>query len=196
MQFATEIKRKIFHHLSLLYMVIYGVTPRWFSISVLGLVLLILGGVEFIRLRRPELNAWFLGKFGGIHRESEIMSPSGIFWTLLGCWLTMVIFTNKRIVLPALGFLVFGDAIAALGGLKWGKHPWKSNPPKTLEGSGCFAVLSAIWAIFFVRWPVAILGALSGAWIEARQIPPNDNLWVPLLSGAALSVLNLVLGRR
>ena len=195
MPLITEIRRKVFHHLSLVYMVLYAATPLWFSISFLGVVLLLLAGVEFVRLRRPEINAWFLAKFGGIHRESEVMAPSGIFWTLLGSWLTMFIFTNKRIVLPALGCLVFGDTVAALGGQKWGKHHWKTNPPKTLEGSGCFAVVSALWAMLFVRWPVAILGALSGAWVEAQPYWWNDNLWVPLLSGAAFSVLNLVLGR-
>ena len=113
----------------------------------------------------------------------------------MGCWLTIVIFTNKRIVLPALGFLVFGDTLAALAGNKWGKHHWGKNPPKTWEGSAAFAAVSAVWAMLFVRWPVAILGALSAAWIEARPLPYDDNLWIPVLSGAVLSVLNLVLGR-
>jgi dolichol kinase len=191
----SELKRKIFHHLSLLYLLLYWVSPRWLSISLLGLVLVVLSKIEFIRIRRPEVNAWFLAKFGGIHREAEVLHPSGIFWTLLGCWSTMVIFSNKRIVLPALGFLVFGDTLAALGGQKWGKHFWKRNPAKTWEGSAAFAAVSAVWAVFFVRWPVALLGALSGAWVELSQLPYNDNLWVPLLSASALSVLNLVLGR-
>jgi len=194
-QLKSELKRKLFHHLSLLYMGIYWVTPRWFSIVLFGFILVILGKLEFIRIRRPELNAWFLAKFGGIHRESEILSPSGIFWTLLGSWATIVIFTNKRIVLPALGFLVFGDTAAALTGQKWGKHHWRYNPAKTWEGSAAFAVVSAIWAILFVRWPVAIVAALFGAWVEASPLPYNDNLWVPVLSGAALSALNLVMGR-
>ena len=191
----NEIKRKIFHHLSLVYMAIYWLTPRALSLFFFGLLVVVLGGLEFIRLRRPEVNTRLLAKFGGIHRESEILMPSGIFWTLLGCWLTMAVFTNKRIVLPALGFLVFGDTLAALGGQKWGKRTWVKNPAKTLEGSACFAAISALWALLFVRWPVAILGAISGAWLEARPLPFNDNLWVPVLSGAALSVLNLVLGR-
>ncbi len=195
MPFINEIKRKAFHHLALLYMAIYWLTPRMFSVLFLGLILVLVGVIEFIRLRRPEINVRFLAKFEGMYRESEILLPSGIFWTLLGSWLTMVVFTNKRIVLPALGFLVFGDTLAALGGKKWGKRPWPKNPAKTLEGSAGFAVVSALWALLFVRWPVAILGALSGAWLEARPMPYNDNLWVPLLSGAALSVLNLVLGR-
>ena len=195
MSLKNEIKRKVFHHLSLVYLGIYWISPRWLSLLLFGVALLVLSGVEFIRLRRPEVNAWFLEKFDGIHRESEVLGPSGIFWTLLGCWLTVVIFTNKRIVLPALGFLVFGDTLAALAGKKWGKRHWEKNPAKTWEGSAAFAAVSAAWAMLFVRWPVAILGAISGAWIEARPLPYNDNLWIPVLSGAALSVLNLVLGR-
>jgi dolichol kinase len=191
----SELKRKLFHHLALVYMVIYGITPRWLCVPFMALVVVLSGFAEFIRLRRPELNQALIQKFGGIHRESEIMAPSGIFWTLLGCWLTMFVFTNKKIVLPALGFLVFGDTFAALCGQKWGKHPWGKNSGKSIEGSACFAIASAAWAILFVRWPVAILGGLSGAWIEAQSFPYNDNLWIPLLGGAALSVLNLVLGR-
>ncbi len=185
----------MFHHLALIYLGIYWISPRWFSMLLFGMILLLFGAIDFLRLRRPELNAWFLKKFHGIHRESEILGTSGIIWTLLGCWITIVVFTNKRIVLPALGFLVFGDSLAALAGKKWGKHHWQKNPTKTWEGSAAFAVGSAIWALLFVRWPVAILGALSGAWIEARPLPYSDNLWLPILSGAALSVLNLVLGR-
>ncbi len=195
MPIPTEIKRKIFHHLSLIYMAIYAVFPRSFTLWLLFSVLVLMTGVEFIRLRRPEVNASFLKRFGGIHRPSEIMAPSGIFWTLLGCWATMVIFTNKRIVLPALGFLVFGDTAAALVGQKWGKKYWPKNPTKTYEGSVAFAAVSAAWALLFVRWPVALLGALTAAFFEARSFPYNDNLWIPLLSGAALSVLNLAIGR-
>ena len=195
MPLATELKRKIFHHLSLVYLLIYAITPRWFSIWLFFVALVILSSVEFLRLRRPELNAWFLKKFGGIHRPSEILGPSGIFWTLLGCWATMVVFTNKRIVIPALGFLVIGDTAAALGGQKWGRRYWPKNPTKTYEGSACFAAVSAAWALCFVRWPVAILGAATGAWIESRPLPGNDNLWIPLLSALALSVFNLLLGR-
>ena len=195
MSLRSELKRKAFHNLSLFYMGIYWALPRIVSLSLFGFVLALLAVGEFIRLRRPEINAWLLQKFGGIHRESEVMGYSGIFWTLLGCWLTMLVFTNKSIVIPALGFLVFGDTAAALGGKKWGKHFWKDSPSKTLEGSACFAAVSAAWAMIFVRWPVAILGGLCGAWIEARPLPWNDNFWIPLLSGATLSVLNLVLGR-
>jgi dolichol kinase len=192
---SSELKRKIVHNLSLVYLLMYWVLPRWIAVGILTAALIVTGSVEFIRLRRPEVNAWFLKKFGGIHRESEVLHPSGIYWTLLGAWLTMLIFTSRRIVIPALGFLVFGDTAAALGGQRWGEHPWKKNPRKTIEGSVCFAVAAIGWALLFVRWPVAILSGLFAAWIESLSMPWNDNLWIPVLGGVVLSILNLAIGR-
>jgi dolichol kinase len=186
----------MFHYLSVLYMLIYGLFPRWIVLWILGTVLVVLACVEFLRIRRPELNAWFLARFSGLHRTSEILAPSGIFWTLLGCWLTMATFTSKKIVLPALGFLAFGDAAAALMGRAWGRRRWRHNPDKTWVGSGAFALVATVWASAFVHWPVAITSAAVAAWIEARRLPWNDNLWIPFLGASALSVLNLVLGRR
>jgi dolichol kinase len=213
MSLSTEFRRKIFHHLSLVYMAIYAFTPTWFSISVLGLALVILSAVEFIRLRRPEINDWFLKAFGGIHRPAEILAPSGIFWTLAGCWLIMVLLEEKTLVLPILGMLVFGDTAAALYGQRWGVHPWQSKPlepdssfwaplkiwklpansAKTLEGSAAFAVTSFFWITLFLRPHVALLGAAAGAWVESRRQEWNDNFWIPVGGGLILGVLSLVL---
>src|SRR3954468_11567800 len=117
---SHELKRKLFHNLSLMYVATYAFLPRTVALLLLSIILLALAIVEFLRLRRPEINAWLIARFGGIHRESEVHNPSGVVWTLLGCWLTMLVFDSRRIVLPALGFLAFGDTAAALGGKKWG----------------------------------------------------------------------------
>jgi len=195
MDLSGELKRKLFHNLSLVYMLMYALLPRGLVLGILFFFLLIISAVEFLRLRRPELNAKILAKFGGIHRAAEITGPSGIFWTLLGSWLTMLFFTSKRIVLPALGFMAFGDTLAAIAGKKWGRRPWKMNSAKTLEGSLACMTICALWAMLFVRWPVAILAAFIATWIEARPLPYNDNLWVPFISGITLSLLNLAIGR-
>jgi dolichol kinase len=183
-----EIKRKIFHHLSLVYLFLYALLPRWLSIPFLGLVLALVGALEFLRLRRPEINAWLIGKFGGIHRESEVMSPSGIFWTLLGCWLTMIIFVDKLIGVTGIGYLVFGDTAAALVGKIWGRHPWKKNPTKTMEGSAAFAGISLLWGLLMVRPHGALVGALFTAWVESLSMRVNDNLWIPLAGAFSVSV--------
>jgi dolichol kinase len=213
MPLGIELKRKLFHHLSLLYMLIYGLSPGWVSVSLLGLALLILSGVEFIRLRRPEVNAYFLKAFGGLHRQTEILAPSGIFWTLAGSWLTILVLAEKTLVLPILGMLVFGDSAAALCGRRWGVHYWLSkpvepdgsnwawmkiwklpaSPSKTWEGSAAFVAASFLWITIFLRPHVALLGAVSGAWVESRQQEWNDNFWIPVGGGAILCVLSLVL---
>lgn len=195
--FLNELKRKAFHHLSLVYMLMYAFLPRAVVLTILFVALAVVGLVEFLRLRRPELNAKLLERFGGMHRLHEITEPSGIFWTLLGCWLTMFIFTNKRIVLPALGFLTFGDSVAALAGKRWGHlyGHWAKYPDKTYVGSAACAIVCIVWAFFFLNWAVAIVGGFLAAWIESRKWPWNDNLWIPFASGVALSLLNLTIGR-
>jgi dolichol kinase len=185
MAFPTEIKRKLFHHLSLIYMILYALFPRMISLWFFFIVLVLLGFVEFVRLRRPELNAWFLKKFGGLHRPTEIMAPSGIFWTLLGCWLTMLLFISKAVVIVALGYLAFGDTMAAVCGQAFGTKCWKQNPTKTKEGSIAFALTAVLWALLFIRVFPAIFSAVVTAFTESRRLPFNDNLWIPL--SAALS---------
>ena len=87
MSLMNEIKRKIFHHLSLVYMAIYWLTPRLFSLFFFGTLVGILGALEFIRLRRPEVNARLLDKFGGIHREKlvdddQLIVPEGDYFVM------------------------------------------------------------------------------------------------------------------
>jgi len=213
MPLSAELRRKLFHHLSFGYMAIYAFTPGWFSIGFLGLLLFMVSAVEFIRLRRPEVNDGLLKIFGGLHRPTEILAPSGIFWTLAGSWLIMVLLEEKTLVLPILGMLVFGDTAAALVGQRWGVHYWRyksvdpdpsrvaalkiwklpANSSKTLEGSAAFVVVSFFWIGLFLRPHVALLGAAAGAWVESRKQVWNDNFWIPVGGGMILGLLSLLL---
>ncbi len=188
MPLMAEIKRKAFHHLSLIYLILYAVLPRWAMIALLGCALVFSATVEFLRLRRPEINAWLLSKFAGIHREAEVMSPSGIFWTMLGCWLTMVIFVDKLVAITGIGFLVFGDSAAALVGQAYGKHPWKKNPRKSMEGSAAFGIVSFLWGLLMVRPHGALIGAILTTWIEMLPLRLNDNFVIPLAGAFSVSV--------
>ena len=175
MNLRLEIKRKVFHNLSLIYMIIYWITPHWFSFWFFGVLTVSVWAIDHVRIVRPELNAWFLGKFEGMYRPAEVMAYSGILWTLFGCWAVMGIFPDKPIVLSVLGFLIFGDAVAAIAGKRWGKRPWPHNPQKTMEGSAAFALVSTIWASLFLPFPVALISACIVAWIETKPWLWNDN---------------------
>jgi hypothetical protein len=83
--------RKLFHSLSAGYAGLYALAGRERTLLVLGVAVGVGAIGEAVRLRNNGINQWLVGRFGGIHREKEVNRPSGIFWTLLGCFLTALL---------------------------------------------------------------------------------------------------------
>lgn len=182
-----EMRRKLFHLLGLLYLVLYGVAGRLPLLWVVGVAFLMLAVFEAVRLRSPGLNAWLLKSFGGIHRPFEARTPSGILWTLGGVWLTVAVVPHPDIVATSLLYLTLGDGMAGLVGRTFGKVRLGR---KSLEGSlACFLTCWVAGTLALqttsVR-PEALLGAAAATTLEMLDIPPNDNLWLPFLSALFL----------
>ena len=182
----TEFKRKAFHSLSILYGLAYYFLERKAVVEMMGGLTCAEGLIEFGRLYAPALNARLMGWFGGIHRAEEKRKVSGIFWTLLGCWMTIFLFRDRAVVLCALGYLAFSDAAAGLCGVAFGRHEILGK--KSLEGSlACFAASVAVGSMF-LPLPGALAGAAVVTLVEILPLPFNDNLWIPLLSALFLSL--------
>ena len=181
-----EAKRKLFHFLSLLYAAGYYFMGREAVLKILVPILVVEGAIEATRLYVPRFNAWIMPLFGGIHREEEMRRVSGIFWTLLGSVITISVFKDPKVVLCALGYLVFADAAAALVGVPLGRHKlWG----KSWEGSSaCFAA-SFLVGLAFMDPFWAVAGAAIVTAVELSPLPWNDNFWVPLVSAVFLSLL-------
>ena len=100
---------------------------------------------------------------------------------------TLILFPS-----PAAGAAVamfcLGDSAASLfGGLISTSLPF--NKGKTWEGSVagfCFAFLGGT---FFVSPVIALVGAAIAMTIEVLPLPVNDNILVPVITGAALTLL-------
>ncbi len=142
--------------------------------------------VEFGRFFSPQANAFVMGLFGGIHRPDEIKRASGIFWTLLGCLLTITLFRDRAVVLCALGYLIFGDSAAALVGVRYGKHRFLE---KSFEGTAAFFAASWCVGLFFFPPNIAFWGAVCAAFLELLPLPFNDNFWIPIASAVVLTLL-------
>jgi len=184
----SEIKRKIFHLLTLLYPVFYNILPRSTVLIIAGALVILDIIVESMRFVFPAINRTLLKAFSGIYRDNERNSVSALVWTFTGTFLTMFIFTDTRVVTVALLYMVFGDSLAGVIGL-WVGRTKLGGTKKSLEGSfSCFVVCLLI-GLFFLDWRVALLGAIVATIVELLPLPLNDNFWLPLISGFSLTFL-------
>jgi len=194
---VSEIKRKGFHLLTLVYISLYWYNQRAGKLFLAGLLLLAFIG-EMLRLRNQKFNLWILRLLNGVHRPEESRRLSGLLWTLSGSLLTMLIYPHPRIVLVGLLFISLGDSAAALVGIHFGRI--KIYDEKTLAGSlSCFLVC---WIIALSLLPptdgryflVATLSALFATIVEIIPWPLNDNFWLPILSTGSIYLLYKIFG--
>jgi phosphoserine phosphatase len=88
----------------------------------------------------------------------------------------------------AIAMFCFGDSAASLfGGLISTSLPF--NKGKTWEGSLAGFILAFLAGLFFVSPLLALVGAAIAMAIEVLPLPVNDNVLVPLITGAALTLL-------
>jgi dolichol kinase len=181
-----ELIRKGFHFCAVFYIIGYYFLPPTPVIWIMGVLLFLIVSFEFSRLVYPKLNKWWLINFfvQGAYRREEIRKPSVLPFTFGGAFFTMLLFTQRPIVLAALCYQVFGDSISAIIGQKFGKIKLIR---KTLEGSlACFLVCFLI-GIFFFNYKIALLGAMTATIVELFF--PYDNLFLPIISAFTLKYL-------
>jgi HAD superfamily phosphoserine phosphatase-like hydrolase len=92
--------------------------------------------------------------------------------------------SNAAIVIFALG-----DSTASIFGKMFGRNPLLFNKGKTLEGSLIGFVFAFSGAAFFVNPFLAASGAALAMLIESLPLPTNDNLVLPLVTGALLTFM-------
>ena len=170
---------------------------------------------HLVRLRSPRANELFLKAFRPIMRPHEAHSLPGAFYFLLGCAISFAAFPKPLAVISVLN-LSFGDPCASLfGALLGDSNRCKSGSsiPVDLVGCRClpqkksiaglaaaFLACTAVTAVTVrhYRGPswsgdcwerramMAIAGGLAGATAEIVPSGVDDNLSMPILSGACL----------
>ena len=184
----NEIKRKVFHLLTLIYVFGYWYLPKNFVLNGLTVAIIIVVILEYARFKFPKFNNFFKNNFKGFYRPEEANKISGLVWTLSGALLAILIFPNKYMVFASLLYLSFGDTVAALVGKTFGKH--KTFAGKSLEGSlACFIVCSML-GLFLFKWQFAFAGAIIATFVEAVAWKLNDNFWMQLVNASVLTLLS------
>jgi dolichol kinase len=154
----------------------------------------LVAAVEAVRLFVPKAKPLYDRFFGGIIREKEATRLSGTFYGALGISLSLLFFgANPAIAVASVLYLALGDAVSPLVGLRFGVGRYKvRGTDRSVDGTlAAIAVAVAIGLATGFSLPVALGAAAAFSLVDTIPIAPDDNFWIPIVSGAALFFLSL-----
>ena len=149
---------------------------------------------EVARLRLPWLNQWAIRCLSPLLKTSERHAVTGATYLVLASFVAFLAF-DKPVAIAALLFISLGDPVAALVG---SRVPGPRLAGKSPIGSLAFVIVGLATASVLMavdvpehHWAIAV-GASVAALVELTPLPIDDNLTVPLISGAAITLLLLI----
>lgn len=177
-------------------MVYYFLPSRAYGLLLLGGTTIFYLSIDFLRLKLNPVKAGFIILFGSFLRKEERHALSGGSYLLLAALFSML-FYEKAVFIAAISFLAVGDTAAALVGLSMGRlRVFKKTLEGTLAGlAACIGVAVVVTHLDPSGFPllVGILGALAASVVEALPFEVNDNVVIPVLSGAVMQLSNIVI---
>jgi dolichol kinase len=191
---TAEISRKVLHLTSATTPVAYMfIQSKAVMLSLLGACTLVAVVTELARHQSTPFGQFFRRTVGFMVREQEWPRITGATYVMLGALLCVYLFP-REIAIPALLVQSVSDSAASLVGLRYGRTRFLG---KSLAGSLAFffSALAILWLFRPEHRGAGFGAALVGTLAEAvpalrwRIFELNDNVLIPLLTAAALFVL-------
>ncbi|MBI2872654.1 MAG: hypothetical protein HYY00_05640 [Chloroflexi bacterium] len=163
--------------------------PRVATLWMLVALVVAAIGMEVSRVHLRPVNLWLFQHLRPLFKTSEWTRATGASWLVLAALVAFLVFP-KGIAGLALLFVAVGDPVAALVG---SRAPGPRIGGKSPLGSLAFAAIGTLvaWALAMGPGPVVgwtvVAGAVAGALAELAPLPLDDNLKVPLVSGAIMA---------
>ncbi len=162
--------------------------PDGYLIAVLGILAGSSLSLDLARLQWPWLNRQFQRWLRPLLKPAESSRITGATYLLIAALACFVIF-DRHVAVAALFFLSLGDPAAALVG--------RPMPGPRLFGKSPIGSLAFITVALLTAWGLTAAGVAPWHWglaagavvaglVELLPLPGDDNLYVPLLSGAAM----------
>ena len=184
--------RVIMRPLSIIFVVFYVVYSKNPTLLFIGSVALVFILLDIIRFLHKQTNVVLHEKAKALFRKNEFQRFSSMTVFLVAFFITILVFP-PAIAITASTFLIFGDTFGKIFGLAFGKHKILN---KTVEGTlayyGCMMICGyVLYTLLDISPLVLIIGGLSAPVIELFSMGLNDNITVPLFSGAIMYVVFL-----
>jgi len=193
---SLELKRQILHILTgitaLLLLLFNILTPFIiFILLITGILLSLLS----LKIRIP-LISFFLDNFER-KQDKNKLPGRGIIFAVAGSLLVLKLFP-QNIAYASIIILTFADPISHIIGKFFGKTKSFLDKRKNIEGHLAGAIISSLFAMFFVTPLLAIAGALTAMLfesviIEIQKIQLDDNLIIPLTAGTVMFLIKVFL---
>ena len=183
----TELLRKTTHLAGFCLPLIYIVLDRTTMLIIVGSLAGIAIAVEFLKWVSGRFRELFFRVFTPILRNHERKGAiTGATYFISSALLCIILF-DKDLAIVCMFFMVLGDTAAALVGKRWGRIKLIGN--KTLEGSMACFITCGVIALFWIDPIVGIAGAFVATVVELLPLKIDDNLTVPLISGAVMQLM-------
>lgn len=205
-----EILRKLLHLIALsmpagiFYLPQTFNLSKWFPAAVLGIIFFLSLAAELLRFRFIIVQKYFLKFFGSMMRKKEKFSVTGSTYIICSGFLCAVFFVNRpEIAFISLFSFILADAAAALVGIEIGRIKIRG---KSIEGSlACFFTAFILLYFLYPEFPFLmenfggsfsvktsiqisfIIAMLEFYSVKIFDFEINDNLYVPVLCGFAVS---------
>lgn len=186
-----ELHRKAFHQATLLYLAAYRLIGWPLILKVMAPWLLVVAVLDYARVRRWEaglIHRWF----GALIRPKESQRFTGAFYVTLGMLALFALHGDRPdVVTASVLVLSLGDAASPLVGMRFGWRPYEVlGTRRSLDGTlAGYAVAAVIGLACGFPWPAALLAAAAFSVVDTVPVPPDDNLWIPVVYGTALRLL-------
>jgi len=191
-----EIRRKSFHILAGLSIpAIYYVfmlfnqtlLAKWIFFAATAAIL----AIDVVRLRHLFIKIIFLDIFGPLLRKHEISALTGATYLMISSLICFMLFRDS-VAMLAISYLIVGDSLAALVGRSMGRTKFFE---KSFEGAGAGLAGCLVIGVIIMCLPKTditlyemALGALVAVIVEILPIPLDDNIRIPLASGAVMQL--------
>jgi len=161
---------------------------RRFTLLVLAALTLVAIGVESARATSSIAALRFNAIFQPLLRSHETRAITGATWLIVSLF-AAVLLLPVDIAIAATWAAAVGDAVAALVGMRFGRHR-SARDGKSLEGAACL-VATLIGTVLLARLPVtlALPAALAAAGAERLPWPRDDNVRIVALVGIVTMVV-------